>query len=128
MFNVKQIGRVPLREQVNDFEQSRNYMVNVVGENVTRELLKKAIFSLTIGSNDILNYVQPSIPFFGGNKISPIAFQDSMISNLSIHIKVRIVRKKQVSWQWRNHIFRRWTNQISSKHTGSYVYIYLEIK
>ncbi|XP_050226835.1 GDSL esterase/lipase At5g41890 isoform X2 [Mercurialis annua] len=62
------IGRVPLEQQISYFEESRNYMVNVMGENGTTEFLKTAIFSLTTGSNDILNYVQPSIPFLQGDK------------------------------------------------------------
>ncbi|XVF10307.1 hypothetical protein REPUB_Repub07fG0171300 [Reevesia pubescens] len=81
------IGRIPLREQVNNFEQNRNFMVNAMGENRTREFLKKAIFSLTIGSNDILNYVQPSIPFLGHDKVFPTTFQDFMISNLTLQLK-----------------------------------------
>ncbi|KAK3228172.1 hypothetical protein Dsin_008034 [Dipteronia sinensis] len=82
------IGRVRLREQVENFEQSRKYMVGVMGENRTRDLLKKAIFSLTIGSNDVLNYIQPSIPFFGGHKVSKTTFQDFMVSKLTIQLKV----------------------------------------
>ncbi|GAV88898.1 Lipase_GDSL domain-containing protein [Cephalotus follicularis] len=81
------IGRVPLRVQVNYFEQSRSYMVNVMGENRTKEFLKKAIFSLTIGSNDVLNYVQPSIPFLSKDKVSSTMFQDFMVSNLTIQLK-----------------------------------------
>ncbi|KDP25209.1 hypothetical protein JCGZ_20365 [Jatropha curcas] len=81
------IGRVPLGQQVSYFEKSRSYMVNVMGEHGTREFLKKAIFSLTTGSNDILNYIQPSIPFFGVNKVSPSVFQDFMVSNLTVQLK-----------------------------------------
>ncbi|KAB2608938.1 GDSL esterase/lipase [Pyrus ussuriensis x Pyrus communis] len=58
------IGRVPLREQVNNFEESRNNMVKTMGENNTMEFLKKTTFSVAIGFNDVLNYFQPSIPFF----------------------------------------------------------------
>ncbi|XP_065862849.1 GDSL esterase/lipase At5g41890 [Euphorbia lathyris] len=81
------IGRLPLRQQISNFEESRNYMVKMRGENNTREFLKKAIFSVTIGSNDILNYVQPSIPFFSVEKVSPDIYQDYMVSNFSIHLK-----------------------------------------
>ncbi|CAL9030563.1 unnamed protein product [Prunus brigantina] len=81
------IGRVPLREQVNNFEQSRSYMVKVMGEKNTMKFLKKAIFSVTIGSNDVLNYFQPTIPVFGNGKVSPNLFQDFMVSNLTIHLK-----------------------------------------
>ncbi|KAE8708435.1 GDSL esterase/lipase [Hibiscus syriacus] len=81
------IGRIPLGEQVNNFEQNRNYMVSAMGENGTREILKKAVFSLTIGSNDILNYVQPSIPFLGHEKVFPTTFLDFMISNLTLQLE-----------------------------------------
>lgn len=73
---------------MNYFEQSRHY-INVMGENRSKEFLKKAIFSLTSGSNDILNYVQPSIPFLGGGKVSPSTFQDYMVFNLTVQLKVK---------------------------------------
>ena len=73
---------------MNYFEQSRNYMVKVMGEKGTKEFLRKAIFSLTIGSNDILNYVQPSIPFFEREKVSLSTFQDYMVFNLTTQLKV----------------------------------------
>ncbi|KAF5477985.1 hypothetical protein F2P56_004585 [Juglans regia] len=81
------IGRIPLSNQVNYFEQSRNYMVNVMGEKRTKAFLKKAIFSLTTGSNDMLNYVQPSIPFLGGDKVSPSTLHDYMVFNLTTQLK-----------------------------------------
>ncbi|CAK9310840.1 unnamed protein product [Citrullus colocynthis] len=81
------LGRISLREQVKNFEESRDYMVKVKGENETMEVLKNAIFSLTVGSNDIINYIQPSIPFFQRNKASPSDYLDHMISNLTIHLK-----------------------------------------
>ncbi|MBA0563983.1 hypothetical protein Golob_008942 [Gossypium lobatum] len=82
-----QIGRIPLGEQVSNFEQNRIYMVNAMGENYTRKFLRKAIFSLTIGSNDVLNYIQPSIPFLRHDKVSPSTFLDFMISNLTLQLE-----------------------------------------
>ncbi|MBA0718809.1 hypothetical protein Golax_006537 [Gossypium laxum] len=81
------IGRIPLGEQVSNFEQNRIYMVNAMGENYTRKFLRKAIFSLTIGSNDVLNYIQPSIPFLRHDKVSPSTFLDFMISNLTLQLE-----------------------------------------
>ncbi|VYS68981.1 unnamed protein product [Arabidopsis thaliana] len=81
------IGRVPLREQVSNFEKSREYMVRVIGENGTKEMLKNAMFTITIGSNDILNYIQPSIPFFSQDKLPTDVLQDSMVLHLTTHLK-----------------------------------------
>lgn len=60
-----------------------------MGEKRTKAFLKKAIFSLTTGSNDMLNYVQPSLPFVGGDKVSPSTFQDYMVFNLTTQLKVK---------------------------------------
>ncbi|CAL5433636.1 unnamed protein product [Camellia sinensis] len=81
------IGRISLGAQISYFEQTRTYMVRAMGENGTRTFLSKALFSLTIGSNDVLNYFQPSIPFFEEIKVSPTVFQDFMISNLTVQLK-----------------------------------------
>nr|XP_010919419.1 GDSL esterase/lipase At5g41890 [Elaeis guineensis] len=81
------IGRVPLGQQINYFEETRGFMVGVVGENATAEFLKTAIFSVTSGSNDILNYLEPSIPFLGKEKVAPAVLQDIMVSNLTLHLK-----------------------------------------
>ncbi|XP_057968053.1 GDSL esterase/lipase At5g41890 [Malania oleifera] len=82
------IGRVPLREQVDYFEQSRRYIVSKMGENGTMRFLEKAIFSLTVGSNDILNYIQPTLPFLPRHTmVSPPTFQDYLISNFTLQLK-----------------------------------------
>lgn len=70
-------------------------MVNVMGEKRTKAFLKKAIFSLTTGSNDMLNYVQPSIPFLGGDKVSPSTLQDYMVFNLTTQLKVRTYKLEE---------------------------------
>ena len=84
-----QIGRVPLREQVSYFERSIDYMVRMIGENGTEEMLRKAMLTITIGSNDILNYyIQPSIPSFSQDKLPIDALQNSMVFHLTTHFKV----------------------------------------
>ncbi|KAM3267041.1 GDSL esterase/lipase [Capsicum annuum] len=80
------IGRVPLSKQINNFEESRRYIVNAMGEENAKRFLKKAIFSVTIGSNDVINYFQPSIPFLSKN-ISPTIFQDYLVSNLTMNLQ-----------------------------------------
>ncbi|KAE9459680.1 hypothetical protein C3L33_08454, partial [Rhododendron williamsianum] len=83
------IGRIPLGAQIDYFQKTRSYMVSAMGENGTREFLREAILSITIGSNDVLNYFQPSVPFLGEeNKVSATAFQDFMVSNFTLQLKV----------------------------------------
>lgn len=63
-------------------------MVNMIGEMGVMELLKEAMFSITMGSNDILNHLQPSIPLLGETTISVRMLQDVMVSNLTTQLKV----------------------------------------
>lgn len=66
-------------------------MVKTIGENGTRDLLKNAIFSLTIGSNDIITYyLLDNLPFIGHYDFSPTTLQDTMVSNMTLHLKVPI--------------------------------------
>ncbi|MCL7040997.1 hypothetical protein MKW94_011396, partial [Papaver nudicaule] len=81
------VERVQLRKQINDFEQSRANMMRMLGENGTSAFLKQVVFSITSGSNDLLNYLQPSIPFFKQDKISPGMLQDFMVSNLTLQLE-----------------------------------------
>lgn len=64
-------------------------MVTMIGEKPTMELLKKAMFSITTGSNDVLNHILPLIPFSDVDKISSSMLQDFMVSNLTRQIQVR---------------------------------------
>ncbi|KZV22443.1 GDSL esterase/lipase [Dorcoceras hygrometricum] len=82
------IGRLPLKEQINNFVKTREYIVGVMGVTNTTNLLKNAIFSITTGSNDVINYFQPIIPFLrNNNNVSPNMFQDFLVSNLTVQLE-----------------------------------------
>ncbi|XP_020084951.1 GDSL esterase/lipase At5g41890 [Ananas comosus] len=81
------LERIPLGQQINYFEEARNHMVEKMGENHTSEFLRKAVFSIASGSNDILNYLEPSIPFLGRDKMHASVLQDTMVSNLTTYLK-----------------------------------------
>ncbi|RWR80821.1 GDSL esterase/lipase [Cinnamomum micranthum f. kanehirae] len=81
------VGRVPLRKQIEYFEQSKDYMRTMMGESGVMKLLNGAIFSLTIGSNDFFDYLEPSIPLIGQSKLSHTMLQDAMVSNLTLQLK-----------------------------------------
>ncbi|KAI3792674.1 hypothetical protein L2E82_06562 [Cichorium intybus] len=82
------VGRIPLRKQIDHFEESRAEMVKTMGENSTQDILKNAIFSLTIGNNDIITYFLPKIPFIGNyNEFSHTVLQETMVSHMTSHLK-----------------------------------------
>ncbi|GAB4835045.1 hypothetical protein Ancab_033313 [Ancistrocladus abbreviatus] len=101
------IQRIPLQEQVSYFEKTRNYMVYIIGEDGTTKFSRNAHVSLTIGSIDMLNYIQPSIPFLGQDKAEPVLFQEHVISNLTTQLKAQNLIKCTV------HTFHMTTRKLS---------------
>ncbi|KAK9716717.1 hypothetical protein RND81_06G252900 [Saponaria officinalis] len=81
------IGRIPLPDQVDYFEQTRAQIIHIMGERGAIGFINNAIFTIAIGSNDILNYIQPSITLAGKQFIEPAVFQDLMLSNLTKQLK-----------------------------------------
>lgn len=45
-------------------------------EEAASDFFKTALFIVAAGSNDILEYLSPSVPFFGREKPDPSYFQD----------------------------------------------------
>ncbi|GJN26669.1 hypothetical protein PR202_gb14618 [Eleusine coracana subsp. coracana] len=81
------IGRIPLSQQISYFEKTRAQVLETLGEEAAKDLFKKALFVVAAGSNDILEYLTPSIPFLGREKPDPSYFQDVLVSNLTFHLK-----------------------------------------
>ncbi|GJN01987.1 hypothetical protein PR202_ga19295 [Eleusine coracana subsp. coracana] len=81
------IGRIPLSQQISYFEKTRAQILEALGEEAATDLFKKALFIVAAGSNDILEYLTPSIPFLGREKPDPSYFQNVLVSNLTLHLK-----------------------------------------
>ncbi|KAG2574185.1 hypothetical protein PVAP13_7KG309200 [Panicum virgatum] len=81
------IGRIPLRQQIDYFEKTKAQILKTMGEEAATDFFKKALFVIAAGSNDILEYVSPSVPFFGREKPDPSSFQDALVSNLTFYLK-----------------------------------------
>ncbi|KAL6882684.1 hypothetical protein ACP4OV_011374 [Aristida adscensionis] len=81
------IGRVPLGQQISYFEKTRAEILNIMGEEAATDFFNKALFIVAVGSNDILEYLSPSIPFFGREKPDPSDLQDALVSNLTFYLK-----------------------------------------
>uniref|UniRef100_A0A7N0T742 GDSL esterase/lipase n=1 Tax=Kalanchoe fedtschenkoi TaxID=63787 RepID=A0A7N0T742_KALFE len=82
------IGRISLSKQVSNFEETKFHMVNLMGQRKADELIRRAIFSITTGSNDILSHLQDSfLTSFMDHKLSPSTFQNFLISNMTMQLK-----------------------------------------
>ncbi|KAE8816837.1 GDSL esterase/lipase [Hordeum vulgare] len=81
------IGRVPLGQQISYFEKTRAQILETMGENAAADFLGEALFTVAAGSNDILEYLSPSVPIFGRQKPDPADFQDALVAKLAFHLK-----------------------------------------
>ncbi|KAH7678819.1 GDSL lipase/esterase protein [Dioscorea alata] len=82
------INRIGMEVQVDFFNTTRKQLDEILGESKAKEfLMKKSIFSVTIGSNDFLNnYLFPLISATVRLNQSPESFIDEMINTLKTQL------------------------------------------
>lgn len=85
-----QVNRLSMDIQIDYFNITRKEISKLLGESKARDyIMKKSIFSITIGSNDFLNnYLLPVLSI--GTRIteSPDAFIDDLLSHLKAQLTV----------------------------------------
>ncbi|GJN13535.1 hypothetical protein PR202_gb00249 [Eleusine coracana subsp. coracana] len=79
---MRPIGRVPLGQQISYFEKTRAQILENMEEEAASDFFKTALFIVAAGSNDILEYLSPSVPFFGREKPDPSYFQDVLLTSI----------------------------------------------
>ncbi|XP_068660415.1 GDSL esterase/lipase At4g16230-like [Aristolochia californica] len=80
-------GRLNMDAQVDNFENTRQEIISMVGPPAPSKLLKKALFSVVIGSNDFINnYLTPTVSGRQRKSIPPEKFIGSMISKFRLQI------------------------------------------
>lgn len=87
-----QINRLSLAIQVDYFNITRKQIDQLLGEKEARDyIMRKSIFSLTIGSNDFLNnYLLPVLSIGTRISQSPDSFIDDLITHLKAQLTVRM--------------------------------------
>lgn len=85
-----QVNRLSMDIQIDYFNITRKEISKLLGESKARDyIMKKSIFSITVGSNDFLNnYLLPVLSI--GTRIteSPDAFIDDLLSHLKAQLTV----------------------------------------
>ncbi|KAK9672309.1 hypothetical protein RND81_12G091500, partial [Saponaria officinalis] len=81
------IGRLNMDAQLDNFANTRHDLIKSIGEIATNKFLEKALYSITIGSNDFINnYLTPVISTLKQKLVSPEAFVNSMISKYRMQL------------------------------------------
>lgn len=83
------MGRLNLDAQIDNFANTRQDIISNIGPPLALNLFKKALFSVTIGSNDFINnYLTPAVTFSEHGFSSPELFVASMIARLRLQLTV----------------------------------------
>lgn len=79
--------------QIDYFTITRKQIDKLLGESKAREfIMKKSIFSITVGSNDFLNnYLLPVLSIGARISQSPDTFINDMISHFRVQLTVNIL-------------------------------------
>ncbi|KAI3973272.1 hypothetical protein MKW92_022614 [Papaver armeniacum] len=81
------VGRINLDAQLDNFANTRQYIISRIGAAAASKLFGKALFSVTMGSNDFLNnYLVPVLSIPEQKMISPETFIDTLISRYRLQL------------------------------------------
>ncbi|KAL5541991.1 hypothetical protein UlMin_009701 [Ulmus minor] len=80
-------GRVNMDAQIDNFANTRRDIISNIGYPAAMQLLRKAIFSITMGSNDFINnYFIPFVTIAKQNLLPPEIFVATMISRFRLQL------------------------------------------
>jgi hypothetical protein len=84
---VVQIGRIPLNKQLEYLTNTKSQFVQLVGETKTEDIFNKALFYVTIGSNDYINnYLLTGLAT--SRQYTPRQYQDVLIAAFESQLRV----------------------------------------
>lgn len=92
LYYMFQVNRIGMDIQIDYFTITRKQIDKLLGQSKARDfIMKKSIFSITVGANDFLNnYLLPVLSVGARISQSPDAFVDDMINHfrgqLTVHI------------------------------------------
>ncbi|CAO2821832.1 unnamed protein product [Amaranthus hypochondriacus] len=80
-------GRLNMDAQLDNFANTRQDIIDMIGEEEAMEVLNKALYSVTMGSNDFINnYLTPGFSKLEQHLVTPQAFINSMIDKFRLQL------------------------------------------
>lgn len=94
-----QVNRLSMDIQIDYFNITRKQIDKLIGASKAKEhIMKKSIFSITIGSNDFLNnYLLPVLSIGARVTQTPDSFVDDLLSHLKAQLTVSLSLQLQSS-------------------------------
>ena len=86
---LRQVGRINFDAQLDNFANTKEYIISTIGAPMTMKLLQTALFSVTMGSNDFINnYLVPVVSKVQQNLVSPETFVADLITRYRTQLTV----------------------------------------
>ncbi|GAY35693.1 hypothetical protein CUMW_017860 [Citrus unshiu] len=80
-------GRINMDAQLDNFANTRQDIISTIGEPATLQLLRRSLFSVTMGSNDFINnYFTPVLSAAEQKLVSPYFFVAAMIARFRMQL------------------------------------------
>ncbi|XVF66100.1 hypothetical protein PTKIN_Ptkin10aG0007200 [Pterospermum kingtungense] len=80
-------GRINMDAQLDNFENTRRDIISSIGAPAALDLLRRALFSVTIGSNDFINnYFTPVVSAAEQKLVPPEVFVASMVARFRLQL------------------------------------------
>ncbi|XP_057485605.1 GDSL esterase/lipase At4g16230-like isoform X2 [Actinidia eriantha] len=80
-------GRINLNAQMDNFANTRNYIISSIGAPAAMKLLEGSLFPVVIGSNDFLdNYLIPVVSTIKQKLVTPETFVGALISRFRLQL------------------------------------------
>lgn len=87
--STPQGGRINLDAQMDNFANTRQDIISSIGSPTAMKLFNRALYSVTMGSNDFINnYLVPVLSAVEQKLISPQMFVDTLISRFRLQLTV----------------------------------------
>ncbi|KAL2921126.1 hypothetical protein RDABS01_012617 [Bienertia sinuspersici] len=81
------VGRLNMDAQLDNFANTKQDIINLIGDVATQKLLSRALFSVTMGSNDFINnYLTPIVSKFEQHLVTPQAFISTLLSRYKLQL------------------------------------------
>nr|ACU24235.1 unknown [Glycine max] len=86
-------GRINFDAQIDNFANTREEIISLIGVPAALNLFKKALFTVALGSNDFLdNYLTPILSIPERVLVSPESFVATLVSRLRLQLTVILLK------------------------------------
>lgn len=114
--------------QLDNFANSRQYIISSLGVPAATEQLNEALYSVTIGSNDFINnYLTPVVSAAKQKLVSPQSFVSTLISKFRLQLTVKFTSSLHINFKSKTHFFKNKIKNLKFPLIKVFVFVFFLI-